>query len=274
MNARKLLAGAAAAVVVTALALSGAAPAFAAKGPGKPGGGGGGGKELAYVALGDSFAAGQGGGSYLDTSCYRSNNGYPKKLDASRTLKLTAFPACAGSSTLDALASQVPAIPAGTQRVTLTIGGNDVGFATVMQNCFVFVSTTSCEANLATAEAMVDDGTMYARVASLVQAVRTMVGPQAKIVVAGYPQLFHLPSQYAYASRVNTDTSLLNDQVEAASVANGATFVDVEAAFAGHGIGSASPWINGFSIFNTTAAFHPNATGYANYATLIAPALG
>ncbi|WP_022890771.1 SGNH/GDSL hydrolase family protein [Agromyces italicus] len=273
MNARRILAGAAAAVVITALALAGAGPAFAAKGGGKPGGGGGGSKELAYVALGDSFASGQGGGSYLDTSCYRSNNSYPKRLDASRALKLTAFPACGGASTVEALVAQVPAIPAGTRRVTLTIGGNDVGFAAVMQNCFVFVSTTACEADLAVAESMVSDDTMYDRVASLIQAIRAKVGAEAKIVVAGYPQLFHLPSQYAYAARVNTDTSALNDELEAASAANGATFVDVEAAFAGHGIGSPSPWINAFSIFNTTAAFHPNSTGYASYATLLAPAL-
>ncbi|MFE6963931.1 SGNH/GDSL hydrolase family protein [Agromyces sp. NPDC057679] len=271
MSARSTLAAAVAAVVVAALALTGASPAFAAKGPGKPGGGS---SELAYVALGDSFAAGQGGGSYLDTSCYRSRNSYPQRLDATAKLKLTAFPACAGASTVETLASQVPAIPAGTQRVSLTIGGNDVGFASVMQNCFVFVSTTSCESRLATAETMVGDGTIHNRVASLVQAIRAKVGAQAKIVVAGYPQLFQLPSRYAYAARVNADTSALNDQVEAAAVANGATFVDVEAAFAGHGIGSSTPWINAFSIFNTTAAFHPNSTGYANYATLLGPALG
>lgn len=272
MNARKALATVVATVAIAALAFAGASPAFAAKGPGKPGGGGG--KELAYVALGDSFAAGQGGGSYLDTSCYRSSNSYPKRLDALRTLKLTAFPACSGASTVETLASQVPAIPAGTQRVTLTVGGNDVGFASVMQNCFVFVSTATCEANLATAEAMVNDGTMYDRIESVLQAIRAKVGTQAKIVVVGYPKLFHLPSSYAYASRVNTDTGALNDVAEAAAAANGAVFVDVETAFTGHGIGSSSPWINAFSIFNTTAAFHPNSTGYANYATLVGPALG
>lgn len=271
MNARKGLAAVVAAVAIAALAFAGAAPAYAAKG--KPGGGGGG-KELAYVALGDSFAAGQGGGSYLDTSCYRSSNSYPKRLDALRTLKLTAFPACSGASTVETLASQVPSIPAGTQRVTLTVGGNDVGFASVMQNCFVFISATTCEANLATAEAMVNDGTMYDRIESVLRAIRAKVGAQAKIVVVGYPKLFHLPSNYAYASRVNADTGALNDVAEAAAAANGAAFVDVETAFTGHGIGSSSPWINGFSIFNTSAAFHPNSTGYANYATLVGPALG
>ncbi|GAA1777857.1 SGNH/GDSL hydrolase family protein [Agromyces lapidis] len=272
MSARKGIAAVVATVAIAALAFAGAAPAYAAKGGGKPGGGGGG-KELAYVALGDSFAAGQGGGSYLDTSCYRSNNSYPKRLDASRTLKLTAFPACSGASTVETLA-QVPAIPVGTQRVTLTVGGNDVGFASVMQNCFVFVSTTNCEADLANAEAMVNDGTMYDRIESVLQAIRAKVGAQAKIVVVGYPKLFHQPSNYAYAPRVNEDTGALNDVAQAAAAANGAVFVDVEAAFAGHGIGSSSPWINAFSIFNTTAAFHPNSTGYANYATLLTPALG
>ena len=33
-----------------------------------------------YVALGDSYAAGVGAGSYDGTSCMRSSNGYPAQL--------------------------------------------------------------------------------------------------------------------------------------------------------------------------------------------------
>jgi hypothetical protein len=44
-------------------------------------------------------------------------------------------------------------------------------------------------------------------------------------------------------------------------------FVDVTAAFAGHGIGSSSPWINGAGI--SAGAFHPNATGYVAYANAL-----
>lgn len=276
MNTRRAFAAASAVIVVVALALAGASPAFAAKGGGGKPGGGGGGKatELTYVALGDSFAAGQGGGSYLDTSCYRSTNSYPKRLDAEKNLKLTAFPACSGASTVEVAAGQIPAIPAGTKRVTLTVGGNDLGFSSIMQNCFVLVSNTTCQSQLTAAETKINDGTIAGLVRSVITQIKPRLASDGRIVVTGYPKLFNEPSGYAYAARVNADTAKLNDVLEATAVAEGARFVDVEGQFAGHGIGSSSPWINSFSWFNTTAAFHPNSTGYANYAALVKPALG
>jgi lysophospholipase L1-like esterase len=155
--------------------------------PGKPpgGGGGGGSTELEYAAVGDSFAAGVGARSYLDTSCYRSSLSYPKLLDADANLRLAAFPACTGASTATVIAAQVPAVPTTAKRVTLTAGGNDVGFSTVMQNCFVIV-TSSCQSSLVNAETLVANGTVAANVAAVVQAVRARA-PEAKIVVAGSP---------------------------------------------------------------------------------------
>jgi lysophospholipase L1-like esterase len=43
-------------------------------------------------------------------------------------------------------------------------------------------------------------------------------------------------------------------------------FVDVRAAFAGHGINSATPWIN-LDLAHPTSPdnFHPNAEGYEAY---------
>jgi lysophospholipase L1-like esterase len=242
--------------------------------PGKPpgGGGGGGSTELEYAAVGDSFAAGVGARSYLDTSCYRSSLSYPKLLDADANLRLAAFPACTGASTATVIAAQVPAVPTTAKRVTLTAGGNDVGFSTVMQNCFVIV-TSSCQSSLVNAETLVANGTVAANVAAVVQAVRARA-PEAKIVVAGYPLLFNEPSRYQWAARVNVDTVALNDVVAAAAAANGAVFVDVETAFAGHGIGSQSPWVNDWSWLRTTDGFHPNATGYAAYATEIRKVIG
>lgn len=246
--------------------------------PGKPPGGGGGGSggggstELEYAAVGDSFAAGVGARSYLDSSCYRSSLSYPKLLDADANLRLTAFPACTGASTAIVISSQVPTIPTTAKRVTLTAVGNDVGFANIMQNCFVFVAS-SCQSHLANAETLVSNGTVAANVAAAVQAIRARA-PGARIVVAGYPLLFHEPSRYQWAARANVDTAALNDAVAAAAAANGAVFVDVEAAFAGHGIGSPSPWINDWSLLRINDSFHPNASGYAAYATEIRKVIG
>lgn len=269
----------AAAAIVGASALAGPpAPAHAAvvagkpDKPGKPGGGGGT-TELDYAAAGDSFAAGVGARNYLDTSCYRSSSSYPKVLDADANLRLVAFPACSGASTATVIAAQVPAIPATATRVSLTVGGNDVGFADVMQSCFVLVSST-CESRIVSGETLVANGTLGANVAAAIQALRVRA-PGAKVVVTGYPLLFNVPNtKYQWAARVNQSTTALNDAVEAAAVANGAVFVDVEAAFAGHGVGSATPWINDWSWLRTTDGFHPTATGYTAYAGEVRKVIG
>lgn len=267
------------ATLITALALvltpltTGAA--WAAK-PTKPGGGGGGTtSEAEYAAIGDSFAAGTGGRSYLDTSCYRSANSYPKLLDAEATLRLSAFAACSGASTVQVLGSQISQIPVGAKVVTVTVGGNDVGFGTVMRNCFVLVSST-CAADIATGGAIARSPGFAASIQAVVDAVQARV-PGAKVIVTGYPKLFHLRAdgtnaKYVWADEVNVETTVLNDIIEANAVAAGAVFVDVEAAFEGRGIGSATPWINDFSIFRSADAFHPNATGYAQgYAVALRP---
>src|SRR5215208_2594854 len=53
---------------------------------------------IQYVALGDSYAAGQGAGDYLN-SCLESPNGYPYVLDPKRRIRLQANDACTGAST-------------------------------------------------------------------------------------------------------------------------------------------------------------------------------
>lgn len=276
-----ILAAVALAMGVAVAGPAGAATAAVSAGkpdkPGKPGGGGGGSgggtTELEYAAVGDSFAAGTGARPYLDTACNRSSLGYPKLLDADANLRLAAFPACTGASTAIVISSQVPAIPTTAKRVTLTAVGNDVGFSTVMQNCFVFVVSSSCQSSLSNAETLIANGTVAANVAALVQAIRAQA-PEAKVVVAGYPLLFNEPSRYQWASRVNVDTAALNDAVAAAAAANGAVFVDVEAAFAGHGIGGRNAWVNDWTWLDTTIGFHPNATGYAAYAAEIRKVIG
>lgn len=249
------------------LALGVASPASAGNGKG----GGGGGKpstSTSYAALGDSFAAGQGAGSYLNTTCYVSSKGYPALIDADRKITLTARPACSGSSTAEVTASQVGQVATNTTRVTLTAGGNDVGFADVVQNCFVVVRASACTAAIDAGNALVDSGEITARITATVAAIKARA-PQATVIVTGYPRLFEPTVTRAYAQQVNEGTSRLNAAIRAGAVAAGAKFVDVETVFAGHGIGSSSPWINDWSWLNVSAGFHPNASGYVAYANQI-----
>lgn len=235
--------------------------------PGKP--------ELAYAALGDSYAAGGGAGSYLERTCYTSSKSYPMLLDADSDKQLVAFPACSGMDTADVVSRQVATVPTTAKVVTVTVGGNDVGFADVMQNCFVWVNDTACASAIAAGAAIARSPEFAASIASVVSSLEERA-PKAKVIVTGYPLLFWEDSsgvnpKYSWADEVNDETVVLNDVIQSVSTANDAVFVDVEDDFAGHGIGSSSPWINDWKWVTATTptAFHPNATGHAAYATAI-----
>ena len=106
-----------------------------------------------YIAMGDSYSSGEGvrpfeqlpGGG--DHPCDRSSNGaYGPLLDSDAHLGSMAFVACSGAVTHDFVAPQYNVQPAqdlslaaaagtDTGLVTLTVGGNDVGFVRVITDC-------------------------------------------------------------------------------------------------------------------------------------------
>jgi hypothetical protein len=95
-----------------------------------------------YVALGDSYASGVGAFSYLPgttekNGCYRATDGYAEKIAAATNLSLE-FPACLGAKIHDLMEgkkAQLRTVGVDTKLVTLSIGGNDVGFTPVLQSC-------------------------------------------------------------------------------------------------------------------------------------------
>lgn len=113
---------------------------------------------LSWAALGDSFAAGIGAGTDVDDSgsCRRRTGAYPLWLNVSRDLISTDhafdFLACSGGTTDDVLNSQLPEFSTtGTnqqQIVTLSIGGNDVGFARILDACITKAWNTDCDDQL------------------------------------------------------------------------------------------------------------------------------
>ena len=107
-----------------------------------------------YVALGDSYSSGLGAGSYISSSgsCDRSTNAYPEQWAGANSPASFVSAACAGATTADVISSQVSALSAGTTLVSITIGGNDAGFSSVMETC-VLKSTTTCLSAVAAARA-------------------------------------------------------------------------------------------------------------------------
>src|SRR5664280_202161 len=151
-----------------------------------------------YVALGDSYAAGTGTATGVATPlsggypCFQSDTSYPNQLAAYAQLT-TGFinVTCAGATTSDigaelyAAAVQVGAT-SGVSQVTVTVGGNDLGFAQSLQAC-AKPASPECQTALATATSNLK--TVSAKVSGVITQIRG-AAPGARIYVTGYPLLF------------------------------------------------------------------------------------
>lgn len=213
--------------------------------------------------MGDSYASGTGAGSYGDRACQRSSNAYP-------ALYGTGFPsfrfvACTGAST-QSLKRQFAALTPATTLVTITIGGNDLGFVDVMTTC-TLSGDRACAARVAKSVKFAGEqlparlDATYARIKEL--------APHASLVVLGYPRLFTPADRCSTLSRskrqvLNDAADQLSDVIAAAASKAGARYVDVREAFAAHGVCSAQPWINGL-VSPTGDSYHPNKAGHAAY---------
>jgi hypothetical protein len=112
-------------------------------------------RPLTVVAVGDSYASGEGaiGSGWTDTvGCHRSSLAAPANaaglLNAARTTSFASF-ACTGATATGTspirdlpgqLSSVKAAFPIGTSRIdalTMSIGGNDIGFAGIVSSCML-----------------------------------------------------------------------------------------------------------------------------------------
>ncbi|WP_033340823.1 SGNH/GDSL hydrolase family protein [Catenuloplanes japonicus] len=217
-----------------------------------------------YVALGDSYSAGT-GASGASGSCTRSAKGYPQLWANRHEVSSFAFVACAGATTQDVLASQVSALGTGTDLVTITIGGNDAGFAPGAISCvlgaddFCLGVVEASRAYIRTVLPFQLDA-LYAEIEAR--------APSARVVVLGYPRLFETgacPGGLSLVKRqaLNAAADDLATVTRARAQAAGLTWADTRTAFAGHGVCAGTPWINRVNLTNLTATFHPNDAGYA-----------
>jgi lysophospholipase L1-like esterase len=220
-----------------------------------------------YVALGDSYSSGVGAGDYISASggCERSENAYPEQWADAHSPAAFVSVACSGATTADVLSSQVPALSAGTTLVSITIGGNDAGFASVMETC-VLSSTTSCLNAVSAAETFVASQ-LPARLHSTLAAIRHRA-PKARVIVLGYPDLYDLSRSSSCIGLSTADRTALNGGADdldralaTAARAYHDTFADVRGQFAGHEICDSGSWLNSVDIFALSSSYHPTAAG-------------
>ncbi|MGW7364854.1 SGNH/GDSL hydrolase family protein [Streptomyces sp. NPDC054841] len=237
------------------LSLSGAGPAQATQAA-----------AVDYVALGDSYSSGLGAGSYISGSgnCKRTNRAYPALWAAANSPSSFAFTACSGARTNDVTSSQLAPLNSATDLVSLTIGGNDAGFADVMTTC-VLQSEANCIARVEEAKRYVDT-TLPGRLDSVYSAISTKA-PAARVVVLGYPRFYKLGGSCLAGltenerAAINGGADHLNAAIAKRVADHGFTYADVAPAFTGHEICSGSAWLHSLNWLNISESYHPTASG-------------
>jgi lysophospholipase L1-like esterase len=227
-----------------------------------------------YTALGDSYSSGVGSRTYYPDSgsCYRSQYAYPV-LVAQRTGNQLTFAACSGARVPDVL-NQLGSLNASTAYITLSVGGNDAGFASVITACARPWPFT-CTSEISTANAYIQN-TLPGSLNNLYSTIRGRA-PNAKVIVVGYPRLFNgeecnLLARISPAEQadLNRTADLLATTIAGRAAAHGFTFVDVRTSFTGHAVCDDTEWVNGLSN-PILESYHPNQTGQsAGYTPLVA----
>src|SRR6185437_4838967 len=174
-----------------------------------------------YVALCDSYSSGVGAGS-TSGSCGQSPSAYPALWATANAAASFTFAACSGAKTSDVISSQLSSLSASTTLVSITIGGNDAGFSSIMETC-VLKSTSSCESAVASGEQFVNS-TLPGQLNTTLADIRAHA-PNAKIVVLDYPD-----------------------------------FYDLNAKFCGHELCDGAGWLNSVTL-PIGNSYHPTATG-------------
>nr|WP_246298553.1 SGNH/GDSL hydrolase family protein [Nocardioides panaciterrulae] len=220
-----------------------------------------------YVALGDSYSSGVGTRSYLDdgTSCRRSAYAFPSLIAAARGFALT-FRACSGATIPDVTSGQLGALDAATAYVTISVGGNDAGFAAVLTECAQPWWMSDCDDAVETARAYIRTE-LPAALATLYAAIRARAS-SARVVAVGYPRIFDGEDCNAATwfspteeKRLNATADLLDSTIAAAAAAQGFAFADPTDRFTGHAVCDDTEWLNGLS-YPITESYHPDRAGH------------
>ncbi|MEE1737986.1 SGNH/GDSL hydrolase family protein [Streptomyces sp. BE147] len=255
MSVRRIWASVSTLAVAAVAALGVAGPAAAADSAAAGG----------YVALGDSYSSGVGAGSYISDSgdCRRSTKAYPYLWAAANSPASFDFVACSGATTSSIASSQLGVLSSSTSLVSVTAGGNDVGFADVMQDC-VLSSEATCVSSVNSAVSQIQTS-LPSRLDSLYGSIRAKA-PQARVVVLGYPRFYKLSGSCIAGlteterSAINNASDVLNGVLAKRAADAGFTFSGVADEFSGHELCSGDAWLHSVSIpiYNS---YHPKAAG-------------
>jgi hypothetical protein len=249
-----------------------------------------------YVSLGDSYVAGPVIPIQIQPwGCLKSDHNYAHLAAPQLGLTLR-DPSCSGAETGDMTQSQgvwpspnppqFDALGADTTLVTLGIGGNDIGFSSLAQDCF----STSPSGSPCRDKYVVNGVDEVSRriadaapkVAAVLQEIHTR-SPAAKVLVVNYPAILPDSGPGCYPQIPVADGDVvwlrekekeLNAMLADQASANGASVVDWYTASIGHD--ACQPpvikWVEGPVPLNAAAPVHPNLIGMLAASDLVVAA--
>jgi|SRR5579871_296636 len=242
-----------------------------------------------YVAIGSSFAAGPGVPSRVPGSpllAGRSSGNYAHLVAAALGLDLDDV-SYSGATTADILRTQLDAVTATTSLVTITAGGNDVGFLGRLTLASLPRLLRTLPPIAARIASFGDPGAVEGRFAQLASNLATIAdrlrrqAPACRVLAVDYltilPPVGHdslAPMPPAIAEWGRGIATRLADAIRGAAGAAGWDYVSASAASVEHHAWSVSPWTQRFRYsLQGGAPYHPNATGMAAVAGLVQDAL-
>jgi lysophospholipase L1-like esterase len=256
---------------------------------------------LDYVAMGDSFSSGQGVSPYeagTDTEgppenrCRRSESAYARLLDgySDSRLNLTAFVACGGSETSHIINGrfdedpQLDALSEDTDIVTITIGGNNIGFSNLATEC-VKNNVSDCTDSVEYLYTRVRlDSYLASELDTLYFNLSLHIDPQARVLVVGYPEMIPDPAintlpncPYLTQGEKITAQDVIEDlnqviQDEVSEAGAQFEYVDpneMDSPFIGHELCMDNGYFNGLDLNSQDESLHPNIAGQDAYRRII-----
>jgi len=285
-----------------------------------------------YLALGDSYSSGEGAYTYkegTDTTrnqCHQSLLSYPYLLAGSQSS--FAAVTCSGAQMQhvksnsekddfqvspaptindkeEALMNSIPGFLSqdsfvysnNPEAITISIGGNDIGFGSILEKCVhplkhlrdnadsSFTCYDNYEDRLEVVNAINDQ---FTRLRGLYEGLRDNGINGRRVYVVGYPQIAKVDGECGLNVAMNAEEvrfardliAYLNTVIQRAAEEAGVQYVDTQQAFQGNRLceaASGQSAMNGFTIskslnggYDFKASFHPNRLGHQLLAQAIA----
>lgn len=252
-----------------------------------------------YVALGDSYTSAPGTGRPAGgpPGCARSDDNYPHLVAARLRPASFVDVSCSGATTADLARPQrtnngvnppqLDAVTPDTTLVTVGIGGNDLGFIGLLQQCGTQDPNAAPCRNRYTAggrdRLSARIGTTAPKIAQVLTTIHDKA-PDARVLLVGYPTVLpdgtgcwpFLPLVPADVAYVRDLAARFNDMLEAQAKAHQAGYVDTATPSKGHDLcqKAAVKWVEDLVPSSPAAALHPNARGEQGMADAVLRVVG